>query len=218
MFLQTKLGPVNFLIKLPVDYTQIPAYVTKDNPGTDTSVLLLTLPHPDSARITPQLYLSPRVEHALGGSSSLRIPAFPNGGLMGDYVVGISQLLQNKVDQIVQNFDRRRDYMAALLSYFGRSVLEFDADTFRKISLLFEWNDFFFILHIEVPQFFPQEKPILSFQSIYHECKGKPYTEVHEEYPYSPRWSGSEMAERARVYILDNIKDFQIQSVRSGVL
>ena len=28
---------------------------------------------------------------------------------------------------------------------FYRSLLEYDADAFTKISFLFEWNDFFFI-------------------------------------------------------------------------
>ena len=31
--------------------------------------------------------------------------------------------------------------------FIYRSVLEYDTETFTKISFLFEWNDFFFIIY-----------------------------------------------------------------------
>lgn len=215
---EKKIGPINFLIKLPVDFSDIPPYLTKDNLGENSAVLLILFPSPDSSRVTPQLYLSPRVEHAFGGSGNLRIPAFPSGGCLLDYVPDVYKLLQNKVEKTVQIYERRNELMAAFLSHFGRSVLEFDADGFFDISFLFEWNDFFFILYIELAPSFPQEAPVLTFQSIYHESKEKPYSEVHDKYPYSPRWSGPEMATRIKTYILDNIQAFQKQSVISGSL
>ncbi|XP_062595452.1 BRISC and BRCA1-A complex member 2-like isoform X2 [Saccostrea cucullata] len=211
-----RVGPINFLIKLPVDFSDVPPYLTKDNPGENSAVLLISFPSPDSSRVTPQLYLSPRVERAFGGSSNLRIPTFPNGGCLLDYVPNVYKLLHNKVEKTIQMFEKRKDLIAAFLSQFGRSVLEFDAEGFSEISLLFEWNDFFFILYVELPQSFPQEAPVLTFQSIYHESKDKPYIEIHDRYPYSPRWSGTEMVSRIKTYILDNIQAFQKQSVMSG--
>ncbi|XP_048737689.1 BRISC and BRCA1-A complex member 2-like [Ostrea edulis] len=213
---EKRIGPINFLIKLPVDFSDIPPYISKDNPGDNSAVLLIAFPSPDSSRVTPQLYLSPRVEHAFGGSSNLRIPAFPSGGCLLDYVPNVYKLLQNKVEKTVQMYDRKKDIIAAFLSQFGRSLLEFDAEGFREISFLFEWNDFFFILYVELSQSFPQEAPVLTFQSIYHESKDKPYTEIHDGYPYSPRWSSTEMVSRIKTYILDNIQTFQKQSVMSG--
>ena len=56
----------------------------------------------------------------------------------------------------------------------------------------------FFIFSVELPLYFPREQPHFILQSVYHESKGKPYMQVFGDYPYSPRWSGLEMAERAR--------------------
>lgn len=216
---ETKVGPISFLIRLPVDFSRVPPFLTKDNPGEDSAILLISFLSPLSSKVTPQLYLSPKLEHALGGSSNLRIPAFPSDGCLLDYVPSVSQLLSNKVDQVVANFEKRKEYIAAFLSHFGRSLLEYDADAFTKISFLFEWNDFFFIFLIELPQFFPQEQPEFRFQSIYHhESNGKPFTESYNDYPYSPRWSGNEMAQRAKSFILNNISNFQKASVHSGSL
>lgn len=216
---ESKVGPVSFLIRLPVDFSRIPPFLTKENPGEDSAILLISFQSPFSSKVTPQLYLSPKVEHALGGASNLRIPAFPTDGCLLDYVPNVSQLLSNKVDQVVANFEKRKEYIAAFLSHFGRSLIEYDADAFTKISFLFEWNDFFFIFLVNLPQFFPQEQPEFSFQSIYHhDSKGKPFIESYNDYPYSPRWSGNEMAQRAKSFILNNISNFQKASVHSGSL
>ncbi|XP_046579861.1 BRISC and BRCA1-A complex member 2-like [Haliotis rubra] len=211
-----KMGSVKFLVKLSIDFSKIPAYLTKDNPGEDSAMLLLSLPSPESSRVTPQLFLSPKVEHALGGSSSLRIPNFVSGTPLGDYVHKVCQLLKNKVDIVIQGHDKKKEYLASFLSLYGRSVLEYDMENFNKMSYLFEWNDFFFVIIIEMPLFFPKEQPVFTFQSIYHEHKGKPYTESYHDYPYSPRWSGTEMAERARSFILDTVGVFQRTSVQNG--
>ncbi|XP_064621350.1 BRISC and BRCA1-A complex member 2-like [Lineus longissimus] len=215
---EKKIGPVNFLIKLPINFARIPAILTKDNPGEDAAVLLISFHSPDSmnSKITPQLYLSPRVEHCIGGCSSLRVPPWPTGGCLMDYVPVVSRLLEKKVEKVIAGFEKRKDYIAAFLSHFGRSVIEYDMEGFSKISLMLEWNDFFFIFHVEVPTQFPEDPPTFTFQSIYHENSGKPYMKSSKDYPYSPRWSGNEMVERAWSYILDNIGGFQKASITGG--
>ncbi len=54
-----------------VDYTRIIIYyidenwlmfIFQDNPGEDRAVLLVTFHTPDGTKVTPQLFLSPRVE------------------------------------------------------------------------------------------------------------------------------------------------------------
>ncbi|KAL3873174.1 hypothetical protein ACJMK2_036322 [Sinanodonta woodiana] len=213
---EKKIGPINFLMKLSVDFSRIPEYLLNCDPGRDTALLLVTFNSPDGHKIIPQLYLSPRVERALGGSSNLRIPAFPNGSCLTEYVLEVYQLLKNKVDQTVQAYEKRKEYVAAFLSQHTGAVLEYDMEGFTKCSFLFEWHDFFFILYVDIPAYFPKEQPILTLQSIYHLNKGKPYSDVFKEYPYSPRWNRTEMVERTRNYILDNIKAFQKSSVLSG--
>lgn len=210
---ENRAGSVHMVVRLHVDFSQIPAYLVQGNPGEDQAILCLTYSSPDSSRVTPVLRLSPRVENALGGSSQLRIPAYTAGTLLGDYVSCVVQLLDNKVTQVVRGFEKRKEYMAAFLSQFGRSVIEYDLHAFSQISFLFEWNDFFFTYSVELPLYFPAEQPTFLFQSVYHEVKGQPYTETINDFPYSPRWSASEMASRAKAYILDHISKFQRSSV-----
>jgi len=212
-----KVGPVNFLVSLDVDFGRIPAYLTKDNPGEDSAVLLASFPSPDSGRVSPQLFLSPRVEKALGGSAALRIPAFHGDGSLMDYVPNVCELLKNKVDQVVQSYESRQEYISAFLSNFGRSVIEYDCEAFNNISFMFSWHDFFFSVFVTLSGQHPEEKPTFTFQSVYHEDgSGKPYEKVITDYPYSPRWKGTEMAERARQFILGKVSDFQKGSVTEG--
>ncbi|XP_073412435.1 BRISC and BRCA1-A complex member 2 isoform X5 [Dendrobates tinctorius] len=89
-----------FLLKLPVDFSNIPIYLLKDaneDPGEDVALLSVSFEDAEATQVFPKLFLSPRVEHALGGSSALHIPAFPSGGCLIDYVPQICQLLTNKV-------------------------------------------------------------------------------------------------------------------------
>ncbi|XP_041468114.1 BRISC and BRCA1-A complex member 2-like [Lytechinus variegatus] len=208
---------VNFLIKLPVDFKDIPAYLIKDNPGNDIAILLVSFQGIDGNKVSPQLFLSPRVERALGGTASLRIPAFSNRNHLTDYTGHILELLQNLVEQVVKGYQKRKEFVAALLSHYGRSCLEYDSEGFSKASFLFEMQDFHFILHVRIPSFFPREQPEFVFQSVYHTTSlGKPFQAVVSNYPYSPRWSGNEMAERAKVFMEQYIQDFKRSSVTSG--
>ncbi|KAK6182288.1 hypothetical protein SNE40_010003 [Patella caerulea] len=208
-----RIGPVNILIKLDLDLSKIPPILTKDFVGSNSAVLLVSYVSPDGYRVSPQLFLSPAVELALGGSSHLRIPSFHSGETLFDYVPNVYQLLKNKVKHVIDGFEKREEYVAAFLAHYGRSILEYDKESFSMMSFLFEWNDFYFIFRTELPLYFPQEQPTFFLQSIYHESKGRPYTEVFKDYPYSPRWSGNEMAERTRLFILDKIGTFQKSSV-----
>ncbi|CAH1263416.1 BRE [Branchiostoma lanceolatum] len=213
-------SPVNFLIRLPIDLSPIPQYLVKDDPGEDLAVLLAKFHNTEGLRVTPQLFLSPKVEHALGDNTALRIPRFPTGGCLLDYVPQVQDFLQKQIDYIVEEYQRRREYVAAFISRFGGSVLEYDAESFTKLSLVLEWNEFFFVLHIELPSRFPQDMPVFTFQSCYHLSKtnGEPFVSVQKSYPYSPRWTGEEMAHRARLFILDTIPQFQKVSVSSTKL
>ncbi|RXN35781.1 BRCA1-A complex subunit BRE [Labeo rohita] len=136
---------------------------------------------------------------ALGGSSALHIPAFPSGGCLIDYVPQVCQLLTNKVQYVIQGYHKRREYIAAFLSHFGMGVVEYDAVGFTKLTLLLMWKDFCFLVHVDLPLYFPRDQPTLTFQSIYHfTSSGQLYSQVQKSYPYSPRWDGNEMAKRAK--------------------
>ncbi|XP_060042757.1 BRISC and BRCA1-A complex member 2 isoform X3 [Erinaceus europaeus] len=139
-----------FLLKLPVDFSNIPTYLLKDvneDPGEDVALLSVSFEDTEATQVYPKLYLSPRIEHALGGSSALHIPAFPGGGCLIDYVPQVCHLLTNKVQYVIQGYHKRREYIAAFLSHFGTGVVEYDAEGFTKLTLLLMWRDFCFLVH-----------------------------------------------------------------------
>lgn len=214
---QTSETVVNFMIKLPVDLSDVPPYIVKDCPGEDMACLLVSYASQNGDNVTPKLLLSPRVERAFGGSGNLRIPHW--GGVYGcllEYLPLIQELFEAKVYQVCEAYQKRREYVAAFLSAFGSSILEYDAEAFLKLSLLFQVQGFFCIVHIELNKNFPQEAPALFLQSIYHEKNNQPYEQLETGYPYSPRWSGDEMAERARSFLTEAIPAFKESSLHNA--
>uniref|UniRef100_A0A8C7JIZ6 BRISC and BRCA1-A complex member 2 n=1 Tax=Oncorhynchus kisutch TaxID=8019 RepID=A0A8C7JIZ6_ONCKI len=169
-----------FLLKLPVDFSDIPVYLLKDtllDPGEDVALLSVSFKDAEATQVFFKLQLSPSIEHALGGSSALHIPTFPSGGCLIDYVPQVCQLLTNKVQYIIQGYHKRREYIAAFLSHFGMGVVEYD------------WTFLYS----------PRDQPTLTFQSVYHFTNsGQLHWQGVTSYPYSPRWDGNEMAKRAK--------------------
>ncbi|XP_014667014.1 PREDICTED: BRCA1-A complex subunit BRE-like isoform X2 [Priapulus caudatus] len=213
-----KTGQVNFLIKLPVDFSRIPPSLLDQSTCKDSAVLLVQFTSSEPKQATPQLFLSPGVERALAGSQALRIPTFPTGGCLHDYVASVRDLLNATVKKVVQRYEKRKEYMAAFLILFGSSVLEYDIMLFDRLSMLFEWHNFSFIVHVNIPEKFPAMKPTLTLESVYHEFNKEIFSISYDDYPYSPRWHGTEMAERAREFILKTVPEFQKSSVRKGHL
>ncbi|XP_059907931.1 BRISC and BRCA1-A complex member 2 isoform X1 [Gadus macrocephalus] len=252
-----------FLLKLPVDFSNIPVYLLKGlgrgkgnehgltprtpthrtarvaesglmsvcapiinrikdttlDPGEDMALLSVSFEDAEATQVFPKLYLSPSIEHALGGTSALHIPAFPSGGCLIDYVPQVCQLLTNKVQYVIQGYHKRREYIAAFLSHFGMGVVEYDAEGFTKLTLLLMLKDFCFLVHVDLPLYFPRDQPTLTFQSVYHfTSSGQLYSQVQKAYPYSPRWDGNEMAKRAKAYFKSFIPQFQEGAFANGKL
>uniref|UniRef100_A0A8C6P061 BRISC and BRCA1-A complex member 2 n=1 Tax=Nothobranchius furzeri TaxID=105023 RepID=A0A8C6P061_NOTFU len=201
-----------FLLKLPVDFSNIPVYLLKvfnHRPRV--------APHTSNFQANSCLSFFPI--SALGGSSALHIPAFPSGGCLIDYVPQVCQLLTNKVQYVIQGYHKRREYIAAFLSHFGMGVVEYDAEGFTKLTLLLMWKDFCFLVHVDLPLYFPRDQPTLTFQSVYHfTSSGQLYAQVQTSYPYSPRWDGNEMAKRAKAYFKSFIPQFQEAAFANGKL
>lgn len=205
-------GQINFLIRLPVDFSQLYPIYEKDKINSlDSAVLLISFHPPEAARITSQLFLSPKIEQVLNmlDGGPVRIPTFPRDSCLMDYVPLIKESLQQKVEQMATGYHGRREYILAFLSLFGRSLLEFDSCYFLSISFLLEWNEYFFVLQIDLSLNFPVEKPRLVLVAIYTSSQTRQTKKVFMDYPYSPRWSGQEMAQRAKDFVLQEIEKFK---------
>nr|XP_023991212.1 BRISC and BRCA1-A complex member 2-like [Salvelinus alpinus] len=172
-----------FLLKLPVDFSDIPVYLLKDtllDPGEDVALLSVSFEDTEATQVFFKLYLSPSIEQCL------------------------------QVQYIIQGYHKRREYIAAFLSHFGMGMVEYDAEGFTKLTPLLVWKDFFFLVHVDLPLYFPRDQPTLTFQSVYHFTNsGQLYWQVQKSYPYSPRWDGNEMAKRAKAYFKSFIPQFQ---------
>lgn len=208
-------GAVNFLIRLKVDFSDLPPVQTGDDSGESAAVLLVTFHQPEGSRITPQLYLSPRVERALGGSSSFHLPPFPSGSCLMDYVPIVAEQLRDRVSAMCVAYEKKKEYLGAFCYRMGKAMLEFDAVSFSRSSFLLECRDFYFLLHVSLPMHFPRDRPSFILQSVYHSSSGKPFKSLCEDYPYSPRWDPSEMVERACGYITSYVEVFQKNSIQS---
>uniref|UniRef100_A0A3B3ZRS0 BRISC and BRCA1-A complex member 2 n=1 Tax=Periophthalmus magnuspinnatus TaxID=409849 RepID=A0A3B3ZRS0_9GOBI len=154
-----------FLLKLPVDFSNIPVYLLKDttlDPGEDMALLSVSFEDAEATQVFPKLYLSPSIE---------------------------------------------------------QGVVEYDAEGFTKLTLLLMWKDFCFLVHVDLPLYFPRDQPTLTFQSVYHFTNsGQLYSQVQKSYPYSPRWDGNEMAKRAKAYFKSFIPQFQEGAFANGKL
>ncbi|GLG94745.1 BRCA1-A complex subunit BRE [Gryllus bimaculatus] len=209
-------GAVNFLIRLKVDFSGLPPVLSTENPGENVAILLVTFHSPEGSRITPQLHLSPGVEKALGGAGTLQLPPFPpDGSCLMDYVPIVVDQLQERVANVTQCYEKKKEYLAALFYHLEKSILEYDGVTFSHASFMLERRDFYFLLHVTLPLYFPKEKPTFQFQSVYHARYGNPYQTRCDDYPFSPRWDISEMVERACQFITEYAEIFQKNSIQS---
>ena len=213
---QTALEQANFLIKLPIDLTRLPPYLVNRNPGEDSITLFVSYEGHYGTTVTPKVFLSPRVEHAFSDVSSIKYPSWTDGDeCLVSYILAVHGYFNEKIDELVESFERRRNYVAAFLSSFGTCVLEYDAEAFSEISFLMELEKFFFILRIQIGRTFPEEQPVFIMKSIYHCFSEEPYHAIDDTYPYSPRWSPDEMANRARSYLCTAVPLFKAASMKN---
>ncbi|XP_050445514.1 BRISC and BRCA1-A complex member 2-like [Cataglyphis hispanica] len=213
--LGTKPTETKFLIRIAMDYSQLPPRINKSQ--NDEAMLIITFCGPDWNRILPQLYLSKTLEDIFGGPESLRIPPFPPNKYLMDYVPEVKKFIQEKMHNVIQSFESRRSFITVLIVSQRGSILEYDAIEFNWISMLMEYRDFHFLIHFHLPSTFPKEKPQVTLQSVYHmTSQGTLYKEVLDDIPYSPRWQIVLMVDKLLTYILENaVKKFQANSMKN---
>ncbi|GLV42015.1 hypothetical protein CBL_05026 [Carabus blaptoides fortunei] len=176
-------GTVHFLISLSVDFASLPPYSDSTditlNPGHDGAMLMVTFHRPDGSNIQPQLFISPRVEQALGGTGNKHIPSFPVGGCLMDYVPEVRKILADKVQTIIANYRLKNKYISQLIAQYAMSLIEYDSLNFTKATFLFETKNFYWLLIITISNNFPREKPKWVLRSIYHMFYDQPNINVY---------------------------------------
>ncbi|CAF4777244.1 unnamed protein product [Pieris macdunnoughi] len=169
---------VEFLIKLKVNTTKLPELFNESldiNPGIDTALLLVRYPNSTNA----ELILSPFLSKVLG---NITLPLMHQSGVLMDYVPMVTNLLNNKIQDIINNDRVKRELLAQLIIKYEGAILEHDG---TSAALLFQTNDFHWILQIDIDANFPEKPPVLTLRSVYHSSKGKPKFKVLSNCPHN---------------------------------
>ncbi|KAL6982496.1 hypothetical protein U1Q18_042549 [Sarracenia purpurea var. burkii] len=164
-----------------------------------------------SAPSAPRLKLvsSPELK-ALFSMEDFRLPSWLDGMCMAEYLPILEDMLQSQIVDAVSLIDVRRKFIVALAPLFGRPV-EADSVFCRKATFLTSSGVFTFLVHFSLPLQFPKQQPALILQSSQHfNSIGIPIkSPILTEFPWSPRWESSEMADRIFDFLVEECLNFK---------
>nr|GMC50306.1 BRCA1-A complex subunit BRE [Ipomoea batatas] len=157
---------------------------------------------------TPRLKLvsSPEVKE-LFSVEDFRLPSWVDGMCTAEYLPALEVNLATQIKDAVSSIEIRRKFIVALAPLLGRPL---EADPV-KASFLSNSGVFNFLVHFSIPLQFPKQKPSLMLQSAQHfNSLNIPIKSgVITEYPWSPRWEASEMAERIFDFLVEECLNFK---------
>lgn len=164
-----------------------------------------------SAPSAPRLKLvsSPELK-VLFPIEDVKLPPWLDGMCMAEYLPNLEETLERQILDAVALIDVRRHFIEALAPVFGRP-LEADPVFCRKVTFLAASGVFTCLVHFFLPTQFPKQQPVLMLQSSQHfNSQGAPIkSHLLTEYPWSPRWESSQMAERILEFLVDECLNFK---------
>ncbi|GMJ07017.1 hypothetical protein like AT5G42470 [Hibiscus trionum] len=159
----------------------------------------------------PRLKLMSTTElRALFSIEDVKLPSWLDGMCMAEYLPHLEESLQKQVVEAVSLIDIRRHFIESLALLLGRP-LEADPVFCRKATFLASSGSFVFLVHLLISTQFPKQQPALMLQSSQHiSPQGIPKrSPLLSEYPWSPRWEASQMAERIFDFLVDESLNFK---------
>ncbi|WOH03606.1 hypothetical protein DCAR_0623005 [Daucus carota subsp. sativus] len=140
----------------------------------------------------------------------VRLLPWSDGMCLAEYLPTLEELLASQIKDAVTLIELRRQFIVALAPFFGRP-LEADSVFCRKASFLSVSGIFTFVVHFALTLQFPKQPPLLVLQSSQHfDLRGAAIKSSSlTEYPWSPRWDVSEMAERIFDFVADECLNFR---------
>ena len=118
-----------------------------------------------------------------------------------------------QVEYVINCFKKKREFVSSLLTVIRGSVIEYDAVEFSQATFLLEKNDFYFLIHFEIPIAFPKEKPEVILQSAYHmDNSGNLLIQKITRYPFNCQMDTLHMI----FSILKHIEEKEIDSFQSN--
>ncbi|KAL8524095.1 hypothetical protein ACS0TY_013890 [Phlomoides rotata] len=159
----------------------------------------------------PRLKLISSLElKALFSIEDFKLPSWLDGMCTAEYLPTVEELLNSHIKDAVSSIETRRKFILALAPHFGRPV-EADSVFCRKSTFLASCGVFTFLVYFSFSLQFPKQKPALVLQSCQHfNSYGVPVkSSTLADFPWSPRWQPSEMAERVFDFLADESLNFK---------
>nr|XP_024373968.1 BRISC and BRCA1-A complex member 2-like isoform X2 [Physcomitrium patens] len=159
----------------------------------------------------PQLKLvAPEGMRDVFDVDDVKLPVWPEHMCLVEYKPTLELTLQQQVREARASVRLRRNFVEALFPFFGHP-LEVDTLYYRKASILTSFGVFTFLVHFVLPIQFPKIQPSFTFQSSQHfDARGKPLvSRLYQDYPWSPRWEASEMAQRIFDFVAEECLAFK---------
>ncbi|XP_004497712.1 uncharacterized protein [Cicer arietinum] len=142
----------------------------------------------------------------------VKLPSWLDGMCLAEYLPNLEEYLEKQVLEAVSLIDVRRHFIEALAVPLGRPV-EADPVFCRKATFLSASGVFTFLVHFLIPAQFPKQQPAIMLQSSQHfTSQMAPIkSRLTSDYPWSPRWEQSLMAERICEFLADEALNFKRQ-------
>ncbi|XP_050364516.1 uncharacterized protein LOC126783148 [Argentina anserina] len=147
---------------------------------------------------------------ALFSIDDIKLPTWLTEMCMAEYLPPLEETLEKQVLEAISLIDVRRRFIEALAVLFGRPV-EADPIFCRRATFITASGVFTFMVHFAITTQFPKQPPAIMLQSSQHcnpqgvPIKSQPLT----DYPFSPRWEASLMAERIWDFLADEALIFK---------
>ncbi|EPS62968.1 hypothetical protein M569_11818, partial [Genlisea aurea] len=147
---------------------------------------------------------------ALFSIDDFRLPPWLDGMCMAEYLPSLEEMLVSQIKDALSSIETRKRFITALAPLFGRPI-EVDSIFCRRATFLASTASFAFLVHFSLPLHFPKQKPTMVLQSSQHlNPQGVPLkSPVLADFPWSPRWDPSEMADRIFDFIADEALNFK---------
>ncbi|KAL8059221.1 hypothetical protein ABFX02_03G071600 [Erythranthe guttata] len=159
----------------------------------------------------PRLKLISSAElKALYSIEDFKLPSWLEGMCTAEYLIIVEEMLESQIKNAVSSIETRRKLIMALAPIFGRPI-EADPVFCRKATFLASSGVFTFLVHFSLSLQFPKQPPAIILQSSQHfNSYGVPIKSPNlTEYPWSPRWEPSKMADRIFDFLVDESLNFK---------
>ena len=165
------------------------------------------------------IHLPPHIEKVV--NMSLITPATMQGSndKIALYVTNMQEKCYSYLKLLCESKSRRKKFLKAVHELMKTKVIEYDSTNFFKMSLLYSFEDFNFIVHLSMYKTFPKDAPLLTFESTYY-CKegGKLFQMVCKKYSYDMKWSADDMARKIKQVIEEKAPVFKNNCNTNGVI